>query len=294
MSRTGQLIGTLLAGARDGKGGAAVALPLNGKQAIAASPPNSGTDLLPLLKQAIVQSGMFYEAHQAEWVEGRYSKAQLLQEPQGRLPPTTTPAQQGASAQQGLMTAAGSENAAARNRGEPDPPASPHPPPPSNEAANRGATAASQANLSSQPAASSPAPPAVAPQLQAIVQQQLEAFATQNFSWQGQVWPGQQVLWDIDNANHSRHSDGEGEASSESWQTRLRLFLPRLGEVDARLHIQGQQITLSVVANDAAPRQLLSSDTAGLRSQLEKAGLDLASLGVTAPRAGEEHGQSAG
>ncbi|MEF8719464.1 MAG: hypothetical protein V5B44_17770 [Candidatus Accumulibacter necessarius] len=38
LSRTGQLIGTLLAGARDGKGGAAVALPLNGKQAIAASP----------------------------------------------------------------------------------------------------------------------------------------------------------------------------------------------------------------------------------------------------------------
>jgi hypothetical protein len=119
LSRTGQLIGTLLAGARDGKGGAAVALPLNGTQAIAASPPNSGTDLLPLLKQAIVQSGMFYEAHQAEWVEGRYSKAQLLQEPQGRLPPTTTPAQQGATAQQGLMPAARSENAAARNSGEP-------------------------------------------------------------------------------------------------------------------------------------------------------------------------------
>jgi hypothetical protein len=28
---------------------------------------------------------MFYESHQAEWVEGRYSKAQLLQEPQGKL-----------------------------------------------------------------------------------------------------------------------------------------------------------------------------------------------------------------
>jgi hypothetical protein len=133
LSRTGQLIGTLLAGARDGKGGAAVALPLNGKQAIAASPPNSGTDLLPLLKQAIVQSGMFYEAHQAEWVEGRYSKAQLLQEPQGKLPPTTTPAQQGATAQQGLMPLPLDEAA-------PLPLSTA-----SAEAANRGATAGSQA-----------------------------------------------------------------------------------------------------------------------------------------------------
>ena len=40
---------------------------------------------MPLLKQAITTSGMFYESHQAEWVEGRYSKEQLLQEPQGKL-----------------------------------------------------------------------------------------------------------------------------------------------------------------------------------------------------------------
>ena len=280
LSRTGQLIGTLLAGARDGKGGAAVALPLNGKQAIAASPPNSGTDLLPLLKQAIVQSGMFYEAHQAEWVEGRYSKAQLLQEPQGKLPPTTTPAQQGATAQQGLATAA--------SEAAPLPLSTA-----SAEAANRGATAGSQAAPAATP---SSAPPAVAPQLQAIVQQQLEAFATQNFSWQGQVWPGQQVLWDIDKANDGRHSDADADAdaSNQAWQTRLRLFLPRLGEVDARLRIQGQQITLSVIASNAETRQLLSGETTALRSQLEKAGLDLASLGVTAPREAEEHGQSPG
>ena len=275
LSRTGQLIGTLLAGARDGKGGASVALPLNSNQAIAASPPRSGTDLLPLLKQAIVQSGMFYEAHQAEWIEGRYSKAQLLQEPQGKLAPGTTTAQQAATAPQGPATG--------RNEAAPLPTAS-------TEAANRSATAGSQLGPAS-PTASSPAPQTVAPQLQAIVQQQLEAFATQNFAWQGQVWPGQQLHWEIENANDGRQSDAE--ASGEKWQTRLRLFLPRLGEVDARLHIQGQQITLSVVANNAATRQLLSSETAGLRSQLEKAGLDVASLGVTAPREAEEHGQSA-
>ncbi|EXI77642.1 MAG: Flagellar hook-length control protein FliK [Candidatus Accumulibacter appositus] len=290
LSRTGQLIGTLLAGGRDGnKGGANVALPLNGNQAIAASPPRSGTDLLPLLKQAIVHSGMFYEAHQAEWVEGRYSRAQLLQEPQGKQPPTTTPAQQLATARQAPTAAAGGEAAAFRSGAESAPTLTQ--PAASNEATNRGPTAASQPTS---PTPSSPAPPAVAPQLQAIVQQQLEAFATQNFSWQGQVWPGQQLHWEIDNAKDGRQSDAGGEAGGEKWQTRLRLFLPRLGEVDARLHIQGQQITLSVVANDAATRQLLSSEAAALRSQLERAGLDLTSLGVTAPQEAEEHGQSSG
>jgi hypothetical protein len=84
LSRTGQLISDLLGGARNA---GPVALPLNGNQPIAARPPANAQELLPLLKQAISESGMFYESHQAEWVEGRYSKAQLLQEPQGKLLP---------------------------------------------------------------------------------------------------------------------------------------------------------------------------------------------------------------
>lgn len=84
LSRTGQLISDLFSGASEGKGKAAT-LPLNGNQPIASAPPAEAKDLLPLLKQAITQSGMFYEAHQAEWVEGRFSKSALLQEPQGKL-----------------------------------------------------------------------------------------------------------------------------------------------------------------------------------------------------------------
>ncbi|HRI92731.1 MAG TPA: flagellar hook-length control protein FliK, partial [Accumulibacter sp.] len=109
-----------------------------------------------------------------------------------------------------------------------------------------------------------------------------------------QVWPGQQLRWEIDNGNDGRQGDGGGEESGEKWQTRLRLSLPRLGDVDARLHIQGQQITLSVIAGSAETRQLLSDETLSLRSQLNKAGLELASLGVAAPREAGEHEQSAG
>jgi hypothetical protein len=92
-----------------------VALPLNGNQPIAAGPPNNAQDLLPLLKQAISESGMFYEAHQAEWVEGRYSKAQLLQEPQGRLQESSP-----ASEARGITGAAGEATQArpARNQRE--------------------------------------------------------------------------------------------------------------------------------------------------------------------------------
>ncbi|MBK8117208.1 MAG: flagellar hook-length control protein FliK [Candidatus Accumulibacter sp.] len=256
LSRTGQLISNLLGGPRDGKGGP-VALPMNGNQPIATSPPTDAQELLPLLKQAITTSGMFYESHQAEWVDGRYSKEQLLQEPQGKLAPQTPlPQLQQPSTIGDNIVISGS-------------PADTAPVVAKTPEANTGVAQPSQA---------------VAAQAQSLVQQQLEAFATQNFSWQGQVWPSQPMNWQIDEPKEQRDGSGrDSDDGSEKWQTRLRLTLPTLGEVDARLHIQGTQITLAVAATDSGTRTLLRDGAASLRIQLEQAGLDLTSIGITAP-----------
>ena len=64
----------------------------------------------------------------------------------------------------------------------------------------------------------------------------------------------------------------------------MRLTLPNLGAVDARLYLQGTRITLAMIAANSETRALLHSDAAALRSQLAEAGLDLASLGVAPPR----------
>ena len=250
LSRTGQLIGTLLGEAR-AAGGGAQALPLNGQQPISAAPPQSAQDLLPLLAQAIRQSGMFYESHQAEWVEGRYSKAELLQEPQARL--TTEPA-----ARQPSPAAAETDSSAA--------------------VATLPPVRAATSKLGA--AESTSAQQAIAPPLQGLVQQQLEAFATQNFAWQGQAWPGQQIDWEIENS--SQRGDPGSADDGRKWLTRLRLTLPRLGSVDARLHLEGKQIAVSIAADNAETGTLLRSAGARLQRQLEQAGLELASLGVIA------------
>ena len=96
LSQTGKLISQLFSKGDESSNGAR-ALTLNGNQPIARTPPSSAQELLPLLKQAITQSGMFYESHQAEWVEGRFSQSALLREPQGKLssPMAFVPGQQG-------------------------------------------------------------------------------------------------------------------------------------------------------------------------------------------------------
>ena len=269
LSRAGQLIGTLFSAARDAKG-SQQALPLNANQPISAAPTNA-QDLLPLLKQAITQSGMFYESHQAEWVEGRFTKAALLQEPQGKL---SSPAAF-ASASVEEQASAAQAKAAVPNAGMPA--AAPR------LAADLVQTQGSTVDGGKTSATLSPAQaPAqlVAPQAHLLVQQQLEALATQNFSWQGQVWPGQEMRWEID--EDAARPYLENEETAQKWTTRVHLTLPNLGEIDAQIRLQGQQIALTMSAGDAQTRELMRASSLALRSQLDEAGLTLASMGVDA------------
>lgn len=80
-SRTAQMISTLLAP----EGEAPPAAELNRGQPLLAQPPKSGAELVPALSRAVVESGLFYEAHQAQWVAGKLPLGNLLQEPQGQL-----------------------------------------------------------------------------------------------------------------------------------------------------------------------------------------------------------------
>jgi len=283
LSRTGQMISTLFSEASDAKGGP-VTTPLNASQPISTTPV-SAQDLLPQLKQAIVQSGMFYESHQAEWVEGRLAKSALLQEPQGKLssPAAFASAEPMAdsSAQPPKVVLSGGDPVTALSLADSAP------------ASDAGKISAAQVTTQSaaQTASQAQAPgQLVAPQAQALVQQQLEALASQNFSWQGQIWPGQEMRWEIDEdaARQGAASDG----TAPQWTTRLNLTLPKLGEVNAQIRLQGNQITLSMTAGSAETRTLMRASGVALRSQLSEAGISLASMGVAALTAEQSDGQA--
>ena len=283
LSRTAQMISTLFSGAREAKGNTQ-SLPLNGNQPVTHALPQNAQDLVPLLKQAITQSGMFYESHQAEWLEGRFAKTQLLQEPQGKLSQpsafstaegeqaaTTTPKTPAADGGRVAITAQDAKTltsnpaTATETRSAADLPST-----------QTAGTDASKASSTSQPTQQSSQ--MVAPQVQHMVQQQLEALATQNFSWQGQIWPGQEMRWEID--ENAGRPDQADEETAKKWTTRLRMTLPVLGEVDAQIRLQGNQVALTLSAADTNTRELMRTSSLALRTQLDEAGLTLASIGI--------------
>lgn len=250
LSQTGKMISDLLGSVSDG-GRRAAPAPLNGNQALVENFPASGAELAPILKEALSKSGVFYEAHQARWVAGEMPTERLLQEPQGQhsqLRPSTEnlPASL-ASAASNAQT--GDEAIQSQPR-------------------NNITEVAPQA-----PARSTGIPAELAP----LVQQQLDALANQSFAWQGQIWPGQQMHWEIDDQQHnSTDPDGEGSAR---WQTRLKVTLPNLGGLEATLRLRpGNEVEIRLQTDSDASESALSTAATQLKQQFAAAGLNLTQL----------------
>ena len=197
------------------------------------------------LRAALQTSGLFYESHLTDMVFGRSNPSQLQQEPQARL------------TRSGVPTDADT----ARPRAEPQ------------AGGGRAGDANAAPGNSNAPAPGTPVS-GIHQDLTLLVRQQLDVLANQALTWQGEAWPGTPMEWEVERDPYG----GDPESAVSTWATRLKLDLPRLGLVDARLNLAGDQIVLQLVAPHSAAEINDSSDQ--LRSRLLAAGLTLSHLVV--------------
>ncbi|MNU54080.1 Flagellar hook-length control protein FliK [compost metagenome] len=216
--------------------------------ALAAGGP-SARALGQALRVALQTSGLFYESHLTDMVFGRTNPSTLQNEPQAHL-------------------AKDASQANTQNRGRAE----------SSGASRSGAGAG--ADAPSGPASSGSSTPGapiagIHQDLTVLVRQQLDVLANQTLHWQGEAWPGTPMEWEVERDPYG----ADRESAVPTWATRLKLDLPRLGLVDARLNLAGDQIVLQLIAPHSATEINGSSDT--LRSRLLAAGLTLSNLSVS-------------
>ncbi|MFC4161606.1 flagellar hook-length control protein FliK [Chitinimonas lacunae] len=218
-----------------------------GNLALAEALPDT-PELATKLEQAISRSGLFYESHQADWVAGRQTLDQLLKEPQARLirPPEQAP------------------TAPLQPRATEETPRSP-------VAAASEALAEATANTELD---------AMPPLARQMVQQQLGVLDQRMVVWQGQVWPGQTMRWEIEEEPEHGPERQQDEATS-SWRTRLSLDLPHLGHVGVDIGLAaGGRISVRFLVTEAATAERIRAEQAALDQRLDAAGLELVSLAL--------------
>jgi len=209
------------------------------------------------LRETLGKSGLFYESHQAQWIRGERSIGQLLEEPQNQLTGRNLlPEQQGLPGKSPLAQtslASGAEQQAAADR-----------------------TSTMQANTPAQARTAGETAQPIAKELVHLVQQQLHTLEQHHLVWLGQVWPGQQMQWEIQ-GQPKRESP---QQEDRQWSTEMELALPRLGDVHARLVFSGSELRLALRAADPATVGMFNRALPGLRDTLAEAGISLVSAAV--------------
>ncbi len=189
------------------------------------------------LHDALSHSGLFYESHQAQWIAGTRPTTQLLLEPQNQLAPKQQSALQ--------------QNTNARS-------------------ADTAGNATLSAQVTQTGTEQRPVAPNIPEHLQTLVQQQLGALETHQVLWQGQVWQGQEMRWEVSEETPHRNAQGVEEGQ---WNTQIHLDLPNLGGVSARLSFNGTALNLSLDVSDAQTRDKLGSASSQLIAALSERGI---------------------
>ena len=116
-----------------------------------------------------------------------------------------------------------------------------------------------------------------------VVREQLDTLQSGQIVFRGDLFPGQQMEWKVSERESRRNTDDDQE---RSWDTEMRLDLPRLGAISARLRLDGSRISIDLHVSDEASVDLLSVGRPALVEQLQAAGLDPGEIGVRhdAPR----------
>ncbi len=239
------------------------------------------------LRDALANSGLFYESHQAQWVRGERSTAQLLIEPQNQLLDKLPAARQGSRAGAAPVSLQNqlpeklpearqgnpSEAAQGPLQGQlPEKLLSLY----VTEQASRQQINDLSAPSPAAPQQNKPATEAslpIAKELIPLVQQQLHTLETHQITWAGQVWPGQQMQWEIQGQPERQHHNQKKD--ERQWSTEMELDLPNLGDVHARLVFAESGLRLTLHAADSETVNLFNRDLAKLKGSLADVGIAL-------------------
>jgi hypothetical protein len=124
------------------------------------------------------------------------------------------------------------------------------------------------------------------PEAAQLINLQLATQEQHQLAWEGQLWPGQPMQWQI--SRDAPRREGGAEPVEPSWQSRLRLRFPKLGELNATVVLSGGQVALRLEPGDDATAGLLRIHAPQLAAALGAAGTPLATLSIGAAAAPDE------
>tara|TARA_R110001599_G_scaffold159052_1_gene346181 strand:- start:202527 stop:203642 length:1116 start_codon:yes stop_codon:yes gene_type:complete len=261
LSNAGRLISHLLQQAQ--QGGASTHIiakaPLT---TIAGATPQQ---IASAMKNAIAFSGVFYESHVAQWAIGKRPISDLLNEPlakRGYLPTNTTGSAT-ANSKTELGNLVNNFRAWAADRTLPE----------SLRAVQANQNLADAVNPVTSKQQDMPVTEGTR-----LLNMQLETLEQRRIVWQGELFPGQPMEWEI--VDDTPQHESKQQEPQSTWQSTVRFSLPSLGAVSATIRLNGEHVQVQVSTNQAETVDALNQHRKLLADALDAAGTKLDALTI--------------
>lgn len=117
-----------------------------------------------------------------------------------------------------------------------------------------------------------------------MILMQLGVLENKNLMWFGPIWPDQEMEWDVSQEKDPYPEQNTTDPSQKPvWLTSIKLALPNLGEITARIRLQGDLATLDISTINAEISNHLKAQSEKLAESLGGAGITLESIATHNP-----------
>lgn len=210
------------------------------------------------LRNSVAASGLFYESHLHEWISGSRPAGDLAREPQAQLAGANALNPELARLATSMRELGdGVHKLMHLLRDAQLQPANP---------LHTDADVIAQAQnplLSLEPEAAR------------LINLQLGILENQQIRWQGELWPGQKLEWEIE---EDKPDGGQQSPEESTWTSTVRFELPHLGQVSATVRLSGEHVQVQIGTIDDNIAKSLREHGSTLANALDAAGTSLDSL----------------
>ncbi|SNX28339.1 hook-length control protein FliK [Polynucleobacter meluiroseus] len=113
-----------------------------------------------------------------------------------------------------------------------------------------------------------------------IVNKQLDALENQTIRWNGNVWPGQLMDWQVAYEQEQSSSLPHDDNTNKAIVSVIELDLPQLGKVQARLTLRGNALNVQLKAEKPQTENLFRQEISDLKSTFNANGQELKAMEV--------------
>ena len=115
-----------------------------------------------------------------------------------------------------------------------------------------------------------------------VVNKQLDALENQTIRWSGNIWPGQQMDWQLTYEREQSSPSSSADNVEQTIVSVIELDLPRLGKVQARLSMRANALSVQLKADKPQTESLFRNEISELKNTLKAHGQELKAMEVLA------------